>query len=100
MQDECDEHSNVIRELPTKNIDTGSSLERVAVVLQGVDTVFETDLLRPMIEAAERLTGHRYNRNEKDDVSLRIIADHGRATTFLMADAALPSNEGRRYVLA
>jgi alanyl-tRNA synthetase len=99
MQNECDDDENVLRGLPAKNIDTGSSLERVAVVLEGVDTVFETDLLRPMIEAAERLTGHRYNRNEKDDVSLRIIADHGRATTFLMADGVLPSNEGRGYVL-
>jgi len=98
-QDECDEDSNVIAELPRKNIDTGSSLERVAVVLQDVGSVFDTDLLRPLVETAERLTGRRYGRHERDDVSLRIIADHGRATTFLMADGVLPSNEGRGYVL-
>ena len=98
-QDECDEDSNVIAELPRKNIDTGSSLERVAVVLQDVGSVFDTDLLRPLVETAERLTGRRYGRDERDDVSLRIIADHGRATTFLMADGVLPSNEGRGYVL-
>src|SRR5439155_23902281 len=55
MQNECDEHENVLRNLPTKNIDTGSSLERVAVVLQGVASVFETDLMRPMVEVAERV---------------------------------------------
>src|SRR5438067_7024595 len=99
MQDECDEHSNVIRELPTKNIDTGSSLERVAVVLQDVDTVFETDLFRPIVETAESLTGRTYGKDERDDVSLWIIAEHGRAVTFLIADGVLPSNEGRGYVL-
>ena len=99
MQDECDDQSNILRELPQKNIDTGSSLERVAVVLQDSDSVFDTDLLRPMVDAAERLTGHRYRANEHDDVSLRVIAEHGRATTFLMADGILPSNEGRGYVL-
>jgi len=98
-QDECDEDSNVIAELPRKNIDTGSSLERVAVVLQDVGSVFDTDFLRPLVQTAERLTGRRYGRDERDDVSLRIIADHGRATTFLMADGVLPSNEGRGYVL-
>jgi alanyl-tRNA synthetase len=99
MQNECDEHSNVIADLPKKNIDTGSSLERVALVLQGVDTVFETDLLRPLIETAEHLIGKRYGRDERDDVSFRILAEHGRATTFLIADGVLPSNEGRGYVL-
>src|SRR5438093_5103801 len=99
MQDECDEHSNVIRELPKKNIDTGSSLERVAVVLQGVDTVFETDLFRPLVATAERLSQKRYGTNQRADVSLRILAEHGRACTFLIGDGVLPSNEGRGYVL-
>jgi alanyl-tRNA synthetase len=99
MQDECDEESNVVRELPRKNIDTGSSLERVAMVLQGVDSAFDTDILRPLVEAAESVTGRRYLKDERDDVSLRIIADHGRAATFLIADGVLPSNEGRGYVL-
>jgi alanyl-tRNA synthetase len=99
MQDECDEESNVVRELPRKNIDTGSSLERVAIVLQDADSVFETDLFRPLIETAERLSGTRYGKDEKRDVSLRILAEHGRACTFLIADGILPSNEGRGYVL-
>jgi alanyl-tRNA synthetase len=99
IQDECDEHENIIRELPKKNIDTGSSLERVALVLQQVDTVFETDLLRPLIETAERITGRRYGEDERADVSLRILAEHGRACTFLIGDGIMPSNEGRGYVL-
>ena len=99
MQEECDATGEVIRELPKKNIDTGSGLERVAVVLQERDNVFETDLLRPLVEAAESVTGRRYGGDERDDVALRVIAEHGRATTFLMADGVLPSNEGRGYVL-
>jgi alanyl-tRNA synthetase len=99
MQDECDEQSNVIAELPRKNIDTGSSLERVAVVLQGVDSVFDTDLLRPLVEAAERATGVKYGVDEGTDVGLRVMAEHARATTFLIADGVLPSNEGAGYVL-
>ncbi|HJP65326.1 MAG TPA: alanine--tRNA ligase, partial [Actinomycetota bacterium] len=85
--------------LPAQNIDTGSSLERVAMVLQDVDNVFLTDLLRPLLAAAERVTDHPYGRDERTDVSLRVIAEHGRATTFLIGDGVLPSNEGRGYVL-
>jgi alanyl-tRNA synthetase len=99
MQNECDEHENVIGDLPKKNIDTGSGLERVAVVLQDKDSAFDTDLLRPLLEVAESVTGRRYGSDEREDVSLRIIAEHGRATTFLMGDGVLPSNEGRGYVL-
>jgi len=99
MQDECDEHAEVVRELPRKNIDTGSSLERVAVVLQDVASAFDTDLLRPLVASAEELTGRVYGRQGRDDVSLRIIAEHARAATFLIADGVLPSNEGRGYVL-
>ena len=99
MQYECDDESNIIRDLPRQNVDTGSSLERVAVVIQGVDSVFETDLLRPLVETAERITGKSYGKDERTDVSLRVLAEHGRATTFLMADGVLPSNEGRGYVL-
>jgi alanyl-tRNA synthetase len=99
MQDECDDDANVIRPLPKQNIDTGSSLERVAVVLQQVDSIFDTDLLRPLVDVAEEVTGRRYGANGSDDVALRILAEHGRATTFLMADGVLPSNEGRGYVL-
>jgi alanyl-tRNA synthetase len=99
MQDECDGQGEVLRPLPKQNIDTGSSLERVAMVLQGVANVFETDLFQPLLAVAEELTGHPYGRDEKTDVALRIMAEHGRATTFLMADGVLPSNEGRGYVL-
>jgi alanyl-tRNA synthetase len=99
IQDECDENGEVIRELPKKNIDTGSSLERVALVLQQAETVFETDLLRPLIETAERVTGRRYGADDRADVSMRIMAEHGRACTFLIGDGILPSNEGRGYVL-
>jgi alanyl-tRNA synthetase len=99
MQDEVDDHDEVIAELPAKNIDTGSSLERVAVVLQDVGNVFETDLFRPLLERAESLAGRRHGEDERSDVSLKILAEHARATTFLIADGVLPSNEGRGYVL-
>ena len=99
MQQECDDQGNVLRELPKKNIDTGSSLERVAMALQEKDTAFETDLLRPLVENAESVSGRGYGDDEKIDVSLRILAEHGRACTFLIADGVLPSNEGRGYVL-
>ena len=99
MQEEVGDHADVLGELPAKNIDTGASVERVATVLQDVANVFETDLIRPLVEAGELLSGKRYGQDERADVSLRIIAEHGRATTFLIADGVLPSNEGRGYVL-
>ena len=99
MQDECDDREEVVRELPQKNIDTGMGLERMAVVLQDVGSAFETDLLRPLLEEAESLSGRAYGKDERDDISLRILAEHGRATTFLIGDGVIPSNEGRGYVL-
>jgi alanyl-tRNA synthetase len=99
IQDQVDGARQVLAPLPGKNVDTGSSLERVALVLQGVDDVFETDLLRPLLEVAERLSGRTHGKDERDDVSLKIIAEHGRATTFLIADGVQPSNEGRGYIL-
>jgi len=99
MQEEVDDHATIVADLPAKNIDTGSSVERVAVVLQDVHNVFETDLFRPLLEVAESLSGQRHGRDERTDVSLKVIAEHGRATTFLIADGVLPSNEGRGYVL-
>src|SRR4029450_9655242 len=99
IQDETADGVNVVGELPAKNIDTGSGLERLATVLQGVDSVFETDLLRPLLEVAESLSGRTHGRDERDDVSLKVIAEHGRATTFLIADGVQPSNDGRGYVL-
>jgi alanyl-tRNA synthetase len=99
MQNLCDDQANIVGELPNRNVDTGMGLERMAVILQDVGSAFETDLVRPILEAAEGLTGHRYGVEDRTDVSLRILAEHGRATTFLIADGVLPSNEGRGYVL-
>jgi alanyl-tRNA synthetase len=99
IQDQVDHELKVTGPLPAKNVDTGSSLERVAMVLQGVENVFETDLLRPMLEVAESLSGRPHGRDARDDVSLKIVAEHGRATTFLIADGVQPSNEGRGYIL-
>jgi len=85
--------------LPKKNIDTGMGLERVATILQGVHGNFETDVLRSIMSVAEQITGASYGRAEKTDISLRILTDHARSVTFLIADGVLPSNEGRGYVL-
>jgi alanyl-tRNA synthetase len=99
MQNIQDEPYHVVGDLPARNIDTGAGLERLATVLQGVDSVFDTDVLRSVVAAAERATGTSYRSNDGSDVSLRIMADHGRAVTFLIADGVVPSNEGRGYVL-
>jgi alanyl-tRNA synthetase len=85
--------------LPAKNIDTGAGLERLAVLLQGVDSVFDTDGFRPLIGVAERASGRPYNVVPRDDRALRVLADHGRAMTFLAADGIQPGNEGRGYIL-
>ena len=85
--------------LPRPSIDTGAGLERLAAVLQGVTSNFDTDLLRPIIALVEELCGRAYGSDPTRDVSMRVIADHARSTTFLVADGVLPSNEGRGYVL-
>ena len=85
--------------LATKNIDTGMGLERIAAIMQGVDNNYDTDILRGLISLGEKLSGKTYKQNPKDDLSLRIVADHSRAVTFMIADGILPSNEGRGYVL-
>ena len=82
-------------ELPKKNIDTGAGLERILPILQGTDSIFATDLLAPLVEAAERVTGVRYGDNGPGDVALRVLADHGRAMTMLVSDGVLPRNDGR-----
>ncbi|GAB4251931.1 alanine--tRNA ligase [Deferrisoma sp.] len=85
--------------LPKPSIDTGMGLERVTAVVQGVHSNYDTDLFRPIIDFTANLAGVPYGRAEESDVSLRVVADHIRATTFLIADGVLPSNEGRGYVL-
>ena len=85
--------------LPRPSIDTGMGLERIAAVLQNVRSNYDTDLFRPLIAFVERISGKTYGAQPEHDTSMRIIADHGRATAFLIADGVLPSNEGRGYVL-
>jgi alanyl-tRNA synthetase len=86
-------------ELPTKNIDTGMGLERMASLLQGVPSVYETDLFRPLIELGEELSGKSYGDDFPTTRALRIIADHGRGAAVLLADGVVPSNEERGYIL-
>jgi alanyl-tRNA synthetase len=97
-QYERDEAGN-LKPLPKPNIDTGMGLERLAAVIQGVKSNYDTDLFKPIIRAMEKISGVKYGENEEYDVSLRVIADHSRAVTFLLGDGCLPSNEGRGYVL-
>ncbi|MEW5954739.1 MAG: alanine--tRNA ligase [Bacillota bacterium] len=85
--------------LESKGIDTGMGLERVASVLQGVKTNFDTDLFREIMDFTARLIGREYGQDEKTDLALKVIADHCRAVTFAVSDGALPSNEGRGYVI-
>jgi alanyl-tRNA synthetase len=99
MQSLQDDEGTVLGELPKQNVDTGLGLERMAVLKQGVDNVFGTDILRPILDRAVELTGAEYGRDAKADVSLRVIAEHARTSTFLIADGVLPAKEGRGYVL-
>ncbi|MBP5313593.1 MAG: alanine--tRNA ligase, partial [Eggerthellaceae bacterium] len=85
--------------LPKKNIDTGMGLERIAAIMQGVHSNYETDVLRSLISVGEKLANTTYGNDAKQDLALRIIADHSRSVTFMIADGILPSNEGRGYVL-
>jgi alanyl-tRNA synthetase len=89
----------ILGALPAKNIDTGMGMERVATLLQGVDNVYEIDLLRPLITRAEELTGRRYGGDPTDDVRFRVIADHARSGVMLIGDGVTPGNEARGYVL-
>jgi alanyl-tRNA synthetase len=85
--------------LPKKNIDTGMGLERVAFLLQGVDNMYEIDVMYPVIERAEQLTARTYGANHDDDVRFRVVADHVRSSMMLIGDGVTPGNEGRGYVL-
>ena len=86
-------------DLPKRNIDTGAGLERILSVLQGVDSVFDTDVLAPIVDAAQSLSGKRLGTDAGTDVSLRILAEHARTMSFLIGDGVFPSNTGRGYVL-
>ncbi|MCK0114263.1 alanine--tRNA ligase [Ornithinimicrobium sp. F0845] len=90
---------DVARELPSKNIDTGMGMERVAYLLQGVDNLYEIDEVYPVIERAEELSGRSYGGQSGDDVQFRVVADHVRSGLMLMSDGVTPGNEGRGYVL-
>ncbi|THV38543.1 alanine--tRNA ligase [Glycomyces buryatensis] len=97
----------ILGDLPKKNIDTGMGMERMAALLQGVDNMYETDQVRPLIDKASELTGKRYgvstsqtaSESHPDDVRFRVIADHVRSSLMLIGDGIVPSNEGRGYVL-
>ena len=93
------EPRNTLTPLPAKNIDTGLGLERLASLLQGVPSVFETDAFRPLVGLGEELSGRRYGSEFQIDRALRILADHARGMSFLLADGVVPSNEGRGYPL-
>lgn len=85
--------------LPRPSVDTGMGLERLSCVVQGVVSNYSSDLFTPLIQAIERLVGHSYGKSEKTDISIRVLADHIRASCFLIGDGIQPSNEGRGYVL-
>jgi alanyl-tRNA synthetase len=88
-----------LSELPTRNIDTGLGLNRLAAILQGRESVFETDQLQPLIDLGQELSGRRYGEEHSTDRALRILADHARGMSFMVADGVVPSNEERGYVL-
>lgn len=85
--------------MPRKNIDTGMGLERMASILQDVPTNFDTDLFQPIIQKTAQLAGQAYGVNQDHDVAFKVIADHVRTAAFAIGDGALPSNEGRGYVI-
>jgi alanyl-tRNA synthetase len=89
----------ILGELPAKSIDTGLGLERTAALLQGVENIYEIDTTMQILTRAMDLTGVKYGKNEKSDVSLRVIADHARTSAMLIGDGVTPGNEGRGYVL-
>ena len=95
----CSDGAGNYTELEQKNIDTGMGLERLAVVCQGVDSIFDVDTLMSITNKVSQITGATYGRDNKTDVSLRVITDHIRSSSMMISDGVLPSNEGRGYVL-
>jgi alanyl-tRNA synthetase len=95
----CRDESGKMTPLPKPSIDTGMGLERIAAVVQGKNSNFDCDLFTPIIDKIGRIAGKSYGNNDQLDTAFRVIADHSRATAFLVADGVLPSNEGRGYVL-
>lgn len=89
----------ILGELPAKNIDTGLGLERTAALLQGVENIYEIDTTRHILNKASEITGVGYGKDNRNDISLRVIADHARTATMLIGDGVTPGNEGRGYVL-
>ena len=89
----------ILGELPAKSIDTGLGLERMAALLQGVENIYEIDTTMQILSKASQLSGVNYGKNEKSDISLRVIADHARTAAMLIGDGVTPGNEGRGYVL-
>lgn len=85
--------------LPAPSVDTGMGLERATSIMQGVDSIYETDLYTPIIDKVSELTGKKYGSNEETDNAIRVVSEHSRGITFLIADGVMPSNEGRGYVL-
>ncbi len=90
---------DIVGDLPQKNIDRGMGLERVAFLKQGVENMYETDQVRPVLDRAVELSGRRYGADHEDDVRFRVIADHVRSSLMLLSDGVTPSNEGRGYIL-
>ncbi|WP_127475104.1 alanine--tRNA ligase [Microbacterium sulfonylureivorans] len=90
---------DIVGELPAKNIDTGMGLERIAFIKQGVDNMYETDQVRPVLDRAVALSGKTYGAVHEDDVRFRVVADHIRSSLMLLSDGVTPANDGRGYIL-